>query len=172
MNTSDIQTLIDYHYWANQRILDQAARLTQEQYTAPANVPFGSLRGTLVHLLSAERTWRMRCQEGISPSAMLSETGYATFDQLISLWREEESAMRAYIRTLSEADLEKPIRYTNTKGATLEVRLSHILTHVVNHGTQHRSEAAILLTDFGHSPGDLDFIYFSLAQQPTGARPS
>jgi len=38
--------------------------------------------------------------------------------------------------------------------------LWHCLWHVVNHGTQHRSEAAALLTRFNQSPGDLDFTVF------------
>lgn len=38
--------------------------------------------------------------------------------------------------------------------------LWHCLLHVVNHGTQHRSEAAAILTGYGRSPGDLDFTAF------------
>lgn len=161
MNTSDIQTLIDYHYWANQRILDQAARLTQEQYTAPANVPFGSLRGTLVHMLSAEWVWRSRCQEGVSPTAMLAEADYPTFADLTTYWREHEAAMRGYVASLTDADLAATMHYHSTKGDPASMRLDMILAHVVNHGTQHRSEVAILLTDYGYSPGNLDFIYYA-----------
>lgn len=162
MNRDDLQTLLDYNYWANQRILDQAAKVTPDQYTTRANVPFGSLRGTLVHQLSAERTWRLRSQEGISPAAMLDEADYPTYDDLIALWREEEAAMRGYASALTDADLAATIHYRTTKGGPTTMRLDHILTHVVNHGTQHRSEAAILLTDFGYSPGNLDFIYYAL----------
>jgi uncharacterized damage-inducible protein DinB len=34
------------------------------------------------------------------------------------------------------------------------------MIHVMNHGTQHRSEAAAILTSFNQSPGDLDFTMY------------
>jgi uncharacterized damage-inducible protein DinB len=51
MNTTNIQSLFDYNYWVNQRILDAAAGLSAEQFAALADVSHGSLRGTLVHAL-------------------------------------------------------------------------------------------------------------------------
>jgi len=162
MNPADLVVLYDYNYWASKKILDQTATLTPEQYTAPASVPFGSLRGTLVHTLSAERNWRRRCQERFSPTAMLVEADYPTFDDLIALWQQEEATMRAYIASLTEADLQERIHYRDSRGNPFDVPLHLILTHVVNHGTQHRSECGIMLTDFGHSPGNIDFIYYVL----------
>ncbi|MDQ5854714.1 MAG: damage-inducible protein DinB, partial [Chloroflexota bacterium] len=61
MRATEIQQLFDYNAWANNRVLEPAGHLPPEQFAAPAPVSFGSLRGTLVHLLSAEQTWRLRC---------------------------------------------------------------------------------------------------------------
>ena len=46
------------------------------------------------------------------------------------------------------------------QGVEFERVLWQILAHVVNHGTQHRAEAALLLTEMGYSSGDVDLIYF------------
>lgn len=162
MTPTDFVTLYDYNYWATRKILERAAELTPEQYAAPASVPFGSLRGTLVHMLSAERNWRRRCEERFSPSQMLAEADYPAFDDVVALWKEEEAAMRGYVASLSEADLAERIHYRDSRGNPFDVPLHLILTHVVNHGTQHRSECGIMLTDFGHSPGNIDFIYYVL----------
>jgi uncharacterized damage-inducible protein DinB len=75
-------------------------------------------------------------------------------------WREEETAMRAYLAGLRDEDLESHLRYATDAGIKRDRILWHCLLHVVNHGTQHRSEAAALLTENGHSPGDLDFTVF------------
>jgi uncharacterized damage-inducible protein DinB len=56
--------------------------------------------------------------------------------------------------------LDRTIRYRTTRGIPHQNTLWHLLLHLANHGTQHRSEAAVLLTDYGHSPGDLDLIVY------------
>ena len=60
MNKQDIQLLYKYNSWANKRILDAAAKLTNEQFLAPASYPHGGLRSTLTHTLFAEWIWRTR----------------------------------------------------------------------------------------------------------------
>ena len=68
--------------------------------------------------------------------------------------------MRGFVASLTDDDLNRPVSYNTTKGLPMENILWHLMTHVVNHGTQHRSEAAMLLTGCGYSPGDLDLIVF------------
>jgi uncharacterized damage-inducible protein DinB len=165
MNKAEILMLFDYSAWANRRILDAAEGLSPEQFTAPAGLDYGSLRGTLVHILSAETTWRKRCQEGISPSSPLVEDAFPTLAILRGRWMEAERAMAAFLASLTDEDLQRIIHYRTTKGAPYENPLWQLLLHVVNHGTQHRAEAAITLTQHGCSPGDVDLIVF-LRERP------
>lgn len=160
MNKSDILTLYDYNYWANARVLNSTAKVTPEQFVAPARLSHSSLRGVLVHTLGAEVVWRLRCQGDVSPSALLSETEFPTLEALRARWQEEEQAMCAYLASLADDKLQQSVKYKTTKGVPFENVLWNLLVHVVNHGTQSRSEAGIALTAYGQSPGDLDMIVF------------
>ncbi len=141
MNKDDILTLYDYNYWANARVLNAAARVTLEQFSAPANLSHGSLRGALVHTLAAEVVWRLRCQEGVSLAALPSGDEFPTLDALRARWQDEERAMRAYLAALTNEALGQTVKYKTTKGIPFENVLWHLLAHVVNHGTQWSSLA-------------------------------
>jgi uncharacterized damage-inducible protein DinB len=160
MNIKDILLIYEYNYWANERLFSAAASLTPEQFAAPASFPFGGLRGTLVHILDAERSWRVRF-EGVPYPGDLVEAGYPASADLQARFRDEEKEMRRYLAALQDADLPRGVIYPIDPPPKKRERiLWQCLYHVVNHGTQHRSEAAALLTDYGHSPGDLDFTIF------------
>jgi uncharacterized damage-inducible protein DinB len=162
---AEIHSLFQYNHWANQRILQAAEHISPAQFLTPVPVSHASLRGTLVHILAAEMLWRKRCQEGLSPASLLAEEQFPTFELLQSAWQTEEAAWQAFLNTLNDEALGRIVHYTNTKGFPFETSLWQILLHIVNHGTQFRSEAAVILTSHGHSPGDLDYIVF-LRQMP------
>jgi uncharacterized damage-inducible protein DinB len=61
---------------------------------------------------------------------------------------------------LTDEKLNAPFQYKTTRGEEMKNILWQAMMHVVNHGTQHKSEAAAMLTEFNHSPGDIDFITF------------
>lgn len=159
MKKSEILTLYQYNAWANARILNAAANMTPEQFLAPATFSYGGLRGTLVHTLFAEWIWRQRW-EGHSPTKGFTSDDFPTLNSLRSRWDTEEKALMAFVESMSESDLDSTIRYSRMGGEPRENTLWHLMVHLVNHGTQHRSEAAAMLTDFGHSPGDIDLIVF------------
>jgi uncharacterized damage-inducible protein DinB len=117
------------------------------------------LRGTLVHALSAQWIWRTRW-EGTSPTALLDPKDFPTFESVRARWAQEEQKLMDFVAGITDESLKNTFDYTNTKGKPFTKVLWHAMVHVVNHGTQHRSEAAAILTDLGHSPGDLDLIIF------------
>ncbi|MCE9647671.1 MAG: DinB family protein [Chloroflexi bacterium] len=159
MNKKDIQLLFQYNQWANRRILNAAENLTQDQFLAQASFPHGGLRGTLTHALFAEWIWRTRWQ-GDSPVNRMKAEDFPTFSLLRERWSQEEKALSAFVEGLDDKRLTSTFSYHTTRGEKMEEVLWHAMVHVVNHGTQHRSEAAAMLTDFGCSPGDIDMIIY------------
>jgi uncharacterized damage-inducible protein DinB len=161
MTKRDIRMLYDYNRWCNQRLLDAAAKLTDEQFVAAGRYPHGGLRGTLVHALFAEWTWRMRWL-GTPPQHgyrfKLEE--FPTVAVLRARWTEEEAALMEFVEALTDQKLTAELEYTSTEGGRHKRVLWETMAHLVNHGTQHRAEAAAMLTDLGHSPGDIDLIVY------------
>jgi uncharacterized damage-inducible protein DinB len=169
MKIDEIKLLYDYNDWADARILEACARVTAEQYTAPNSYGRGGLRATMVHLL--DNIWQQRItlqgyyQEPLADEAAydateLHEDAFPTLGMLRERWMIEQQEMRAYLDTLTEETLNRTIRYV-IPGAVREHVVWHILLDAfIIHATQHRSEAAALLTGYGQSPGDFDFTMF------------
>jgi len=165
MNKQDIQLLFRYNSWANERILRAAEQASAQEFIAASNFPHGGLRGTLFHALFAEWLWRRRC-EGASPTEWLRAEDFPTVQSLRERWRQEESNLNAFLEALTDEKLNGPLEYKTTKSVAMrEPLMWTVLAHVVNHGTQHRSEAAAMLTDLGCSPGDIDLIFFLREQK-------
>ncbi|MFN8497514.1 MAG: DinB family protein [Anaerolineae bacterium] len=158
MTPTDIEFLFAYSDWAWNKLLDTAEALDEAQLDAqPWSLP--SLRRILTHALGAEILWRQRMQ-GNSPTTMLSVEAVPTLAALRARWREVAAERNAFIAGLTQTDLDATVHYKTTKGKPYEETRWRLLAHLANHGTQHRSEAAALLTEFGHSPGDLDMIVY------------
>ena len=158
MRIEDIRLMYDYTYWASKLICSTAGNLTNEQFWQPQSVSWGSLGGTLIHTMDSEHMWRILLKDRIIAPRFKADD-FADLAALRQFWDQEEIAMRGFIDTLSDADLDGVVRYDTPEGPGERI-MWHCLWHIVNHGMQHRSEAAVMLTNFGYSPGGLDVTRF------------
>jgi uncharacterized damage-inducible protein DinB len=160
MRKADIDLLFSYNRWANAHILAACSGLSPTELCAAAPVSFGSLQGTLVHILGTENVWRLRLQQGISPRQLLQPGEFPDLASLTDRWGEEESAMQGFIALLKDEDMERKVHFTRMKGGEEEATVWKALIHVVLHGMQFRAEAGVVLSGIERSPGDLDFIFY------------
>lgn len=154
----EIRALYAYSAWANARVLDMAEQLDPGQFTTDVD-GFGSIRDTLVHTASAQWTWLERWH-GNSPDGLWDPAELPDVESLRTRWALVEDATSDYLATLDEPELVRVVAYVNFQGEAWSYPLWQQLLHQANHATQHRSEAAQLLTRFGRSPGSLDFLVF------------
>ena len=166
MNKQEMHMLYEYNRWANVRILGVAAKISAAQFLAPGEFPHGGLRGTLVHTLFAEWIWRLRWQ-GAAPNVRWRPEDFPTIAHLKTRWREEEIKLMEFVDDLTDTRLTAEFDYISTEGRAHRRVMWEAMTHLVNHGTQHRSEAAAMLTNMGQSPGDIDLIVFLNEGPPT-----
>ena len=151
MNLADIRYLFAYDRWATRRVLAVIDDLPEAVWGATGVVGDRGLGAILVHQLGASQRWRL----GLSDSDELPRPEREPLpspDALAVAWAGEWDAIDAWLDGLSDDWLV---------GQDEGIPYWQMLAHVVNHGTQHRSEAAALLTQAGRSPGDLDMIFFA-----------
>ena len=155
-----MRTLCGYNEWANNRVLEAAAGLGNEEMLRPLGVSHGSLGMDLLHQLGGQVAWLSTWQEG-APMISLPTTETGRFlDNLADWFPRSDGAIRAFLDSLREESLGEPRVDRMPGGKARTMMLWDMMAHVVNHGTQHRSEAAMALTALGRSPGDLDLLDF------------
>jgi len=168
MKIDEIKLLYGFNDWADSRLLAACSKVSPEQYAAPDSYGHGGLRATMIHIL--DNIWQQRitlqgyyqnplADEAAYDATELHEDALPTFALLEERWKIEQQEMWAYLNTLTEQTLNSTIRYV-IPGAVRQRVVWHIMVDLILHATQHRSEAAALLTSYGHSPGDFDFMLF------------
>jgi uncharacterized damage-inducible protein DinB len=160
MNLQDSRTLLDYHYWARDRVLDAAGALTAEQFTRDLGSSFGSVRDTLAHIYSAEWAWYSRWQ-GTSPTAMPPTDQFPDIASIRQPWTAHESKMRAFLESLGEPGIARVFDYRSFAGQPGSSMFWQMLQHVVNHARYHRGQVTTLLRQLGAAPArSMDLIAF------------
>ena len=173
-NADHFRLLLDYNRWANGVILGRAKQASESDYlTAVEGLSFGSLHATLVHIVTSEIVWLARWNGEMPPerianarqSDRIATTEITTLEQVAALWEEVARRMQEFAQALTDESVAALLAYQDLSGNPHEQPLTHLITHVVTHGTQFRAEAAVRLTQLGLSPGDFDFIFFVRQQR-------
>jgi uncharacterized damage-inducible protein DinB len=159
-----IQDMHNYNRWANVRILDAAAKLSNEDFIRDLQNSYPSIRDTLAHMMSAEWVWLERCR-GTSPKEMLPSSSFPTVTAFRERWDEIHRELIELVNTVTEETLNSIISYVNFQGETWKYPLWQIICHVVNHSTYHRGQVITMLRQLGAEPMSTDFLlYYDMEQ--------
>lgn len=163
-STQIIRDLHRHSSWANRQLLNTAARLSQEQLRTPIGAGgIGNLLETLLHMYDAQESWFDRCRTGTSGPA-LDIADFRDIATLQAAWDRLDSAMDDYIAGLDAQSLAEPVSYRSFYGSEGTYPRREMLLHQAFHSHQHRGEVALILTQLGHSPGEIDFIDYILTR--------
>ena len=159
MTVQDLKDQYDYGYWANKKLLDVIAGLTPEQFTQTVAGSYGSVRSTMVHILSAEAGWLDRCG-GPARGPRLDPDDFPTVESLTQAWTTVEAQVREFLATLKDDDLMRNAEYSTPRTEKISMPLGELMQHAANHGVHHRGQVALLLRLLGHAPGDVDLLFY------------
>ena len=159
MTHRDLSTLVEFNYWARDRMLESVSALEAEQYVKPMGNSFSSVRDTVVHIYSAEWIWCSRWH-GTSPSSRLNASLYPDLPAVTSAWRDLEQKIRAFVDGLDDMRISAEIEYRLMDGQAFRSPIWQMVQHVVNHGTYHRGQVATLLRQLGARAASTDLIAF------------
>ena len=150
-----------YNAWANSRLYDAAARLSNEQYRADRGAFFKSVHGSLNHLLVTDRIWMQRFTgEGEAPNR-LDAILFETLDELRVARETEDRRIVDFVERLDEARIAGTIKYRRVSSPEqFEQQLAPALAHWFNHQTHHRGQIHALLTGLIGTAPELDLLFF------------
>lgn len=160
MTPAELRHLIDYHYWARDRMFAALDPLSREQYERPLGNSFSSIRDTAVHIYSAEWVWLERWR-GVSPTTGLDAAAFPDVPALGAAWHELESGVREYVENLTDETVNEVVAYRNLAGIGAQSSRWTMVQHVVNHASYHRGQVTTMVRQVGgKAPASQDLIAY------------
>lgn len=165
-----IRLMAKYNQWMNQKVYETAATLTTSQLAEDRGAFFGSVLGTLNHLIVADTIWLQRFANALPAHAELDPVrqlpGPPSLDAILFTdfagLKERrvllDDAVLAFSGAVTEQELGDTLRYKNMKGIASGRQLFGVLMHFFNHETHHRGQTTTLLSQFGLDVGVTDLL--------------
>lgn len=159
MNVDDFKTLFSFNAWANARTRTAIESLPEEQLYIDMKNSFGSIHGTVVHIVGAEDVWLQRIR-GIDPAVFMKKENYPTYASVLEQWARVETGFSQFLSTVTDERLAQDLIFHNLKGEHVSQKLWMALQHLVNHSTYHRGQITTLVRQAGGRPVGTDLIAF------------
>ena len=157
MTSEDLRILVEFNYWAKNRMMEAVSELTEEQFLRDLSSSFPSTRNTLVHMMSAERRW-LSVWQG-NPTDPLKPEDFPNIESVGSCWEGIERDMRSFAAGVTDFDrLVSVLRPVDGKVAFFP--LKQLMQHVVNHSSYHRGQVATLMRQVGATPAKTDLVTY------------
>lgn len=165
-----LRLLATYNAWMNARVYDAAAKLSVQDLAADRGAFFGSILGTLNHLVVADTIWLQRfashpaqhpalepLRKAAKPVA-LNQILFAELPALRARRDRLDATITEWIAALTDTDLQHVLHYANTKGVPAKKHFGTLLIHFFNHQTHHRGQTTTLLFQAGQGVGITDLL--------------
>jgi uncharacterized damage-inducible protein DinB len=157
---SQFATLARYNAWANRRIYDACAALSDSAYRQDRGAFFGSIHRTLDHVLLVDRLWFGRIAGEPCAIASPAQQLYECRSELRAAREDQDGRIVAAVDAIPAERLDRDLEYTTLEGGKRRTRLSLVLSEVFNHQTHHRGQVHAMLTQAGLKVPDLDLIEY------------
>ena len=169
MTIDVLRVLYDYNYWANRHLFRVLAQAPPDDFIRPAAGSYGSIRNTLVHVMSAEWGWLERCG-GPARGPKLKAEDFPDLQSVVNTWQTVEGRVRGFLETLTDDDLNRDVEFAIGTDPLQSMRIGELLHHAVVHATHHRGQIALLLRTLGHAPGNFDILFYYAEKRGVAAR--
>ncbi len=158
MTLQEIRLLQAFSAWATNRVFTALESLPLEQYHRDMKTSHGSIHGTLVHLVGAEKIWLARWENRKEP--FLTSAEVPTREELFALWERVGFAAAQFLGTMSDARLQQTFVMRTVRGDQFEHTFQQALQHVVDHSTYHRGQVIAMMRQLGVEPPSTGLIQF------------
>lgn len=157
---SQYLTLFAYTWHTTRQLLDCAALCTTVQYFGHPGYGHGSMHDLFYHLFGSNYLWHLSLTTGAAPSARPPITDFPDLAALRAALQRQNDAWQLHLESLTGQSIAADITLADRRGRLTTLPHWRFLQHLVLHSMQHHTELAQLLTAAGHSPGNIDFIFY------------
>ncbi|MCU0481179.1 MAG: DinB family protein [Anaerolineae bacterium] len=146
-----------YNFWANLRVWECIAELTDEEFFRELSYSIGSIHMQVAHTLAVEAWWFHFLQTGVVE--FIKEENLANRDIIRQMWDETEQQVMGYLNTLTSDELNRKVLppFWENKPA---ITVRDALVQVANHSTDHRAQTLAGLHQLGATTIEQDYLFY------------